>query len=120
MDNFLVKPADPFFIGFADVNNYEAACKFIPKRSPDEKVEVHVLRNNKPHVAEPSELDRNMNNQRDGRGNLVYDASYIQDTVYTVKFIENVIVNGKKELVRKYRRTFDFELNFLKLSCCEE
>ena len=64
-------------------------------------MEVHVLRNGKPHVAEPSELDRNMNNQRDARGNLVYDATYIQDTVYTVKFIENVIVNGKKELVRK-------------------
>lgn len=102
IDNFLVKPADPFFIGFADVNNYDATCKFIPKRSPDEKVDVHVLRNGKPHVAEPYELDRHMNNQRDPRGNLVYDASYIQDAVYTVKFIENVIVNGKRELVRNY------------------
>jgi len=102
IDNFLVKPADPFFIGFADVNNYDATCKFISKRSPDEKVDVHVLRNGKPHVAEPYELDRHMNNQRDPRGNLVYDASYIQDAVYTVKFIENVIVNGKRELVRNY------------------
>jgi len=30
-DNPLIKPADPFFIGYADVNNYDVTNKYITK-----------------------------------------------------------------------------------------
>lgn len=31
VDNVLAKPADPFFIGFAENYGYDIACKYVPK-----------------------------------------------------------------------------------------
>jgi len=39
--------------------------------------------------------------QKDFKGNLVHDAGYILNSVYSVNFLENIVVNGLKELVRK-------------------
>lgn len=30
-DNVLAKPADPFFIGLAEANNYDVTCKYTLK-----------------------------------------------------------------------------------------
>lgn len=31
VDNVLAKPADPFFVGFAENYGYDIACKYVPK-----------------------------------------------------------------------------------------
>jgi len=101
-DNPLIKPADPFFIGYADVNNYDVTNKYITKRSPDEPLDVYVLQNGKPHVVQHTELAPEYAAQKDSKGNLLYDAGYLLNSVYSVNFLEKIIVNGLKEVVRNY------------------
>lgn len=102
VDNILAKPADPLFIGFTHTHDYDVACKFVPKKHPEERVGVHVLHSGKPHVVEYSEITQEMAHRKDEQGNLVFDASHIVNSVYKTDFLEHVATNGSKELIKKY------------------
>jgi UDP-N-acetylglucosamine pyrophosphorylase len=56
VDNVLIKPCDPVFVGFAASNQADVASKSVLKRSPSEKAGVFALNTNKVIVAEYSEL----------------------------------------------------------------
>jgi len=102
VDNVLAKPADPFFIGLTEKNNYEVTCKYVPKKHPEEKVGVHVLSNGAPAVVEYSEISKEMAYQVDALGNLIYDASHIVNSVYHIDFLEHIVTKGLKQLAQQY------------------
>lgn len=101
-ENVLAKPADPLLLGFASTKNYDVTGRFIAKTHPTEKLNVYVLRNGKPHVAEYTELTQEQINARDRQGNLAFDAVDILNAVYSINFLEHIVVSGKKELVKNY------------------
>lgn len=93
VDNALVQPADPVFMGCciqkgADVGNL--AC---PKASWDERVGVMAMRNGKYHVVEYSEIDEKRAKQTDPvTGKLLYSAGNICNHWYTVSWLESVAI----------------------------
>lgn len=46
----LAKVCDPTFVGFSKIENQDISCKYVSKRNAEEKVGVHVRRNNEPHI----------------------------------------------------------------------
>lgn len=78
VDNIMVKPIDPLFIGLTQSHNMEIASKSIIKDYPEEKVGVFCKKNDKPSVIEYIELTKEMVNMRNELGELVYgDANFI-------------------------------------------
>ncbi len=95
VDNVLVKPIDPIFVGLAIKKNVLAAGKSIVKASPTEKVGVFCKRNGRPSVIEYSEIKPEMAEKRDENGELVYGESHILCNLFNIKAIEKV---GKMQL----------------------
>jgi UDP-N-acetylglucosamine/UDP-N-acetylgalactosamine diphosphorylase len=62
IDNILLKVADPACIGYMIKNNLEVVSKFVNKRSPDEKVGIHVVNNGAVEVCEYSEMPEHYKN----------------------------------------------------------
>lgn len=57
VDNVLVLPGDPHFMGFVDIQGADCANKVIVRTDPNEKVGAMCYRNGKPSVVEYSEID---------------------------------------------------------------
>ena len=90
VDNIMVKPIDPLFIGLTQSNNMEIASKSIIKDYPEEKVGVFCKKNDKPSVIEYIELTEEMVNMRNEHGELVYgDANFISHLL-SVDAIEKI------------------------------
>jgi UDP-N-acetylglucosamine/UDP-N-acetylgalactosamine diphosphorylase len=60
IDNALVKPADPIFIGYCIVNHADCGNKVVWKSHPHEAVGVMAVRNNRPCIVEYSEITKEM------------------------------------------------------------
>jgi len=102
VDNVLAKPADPFFMGFIDNNGYDVACKYVPKKHPEERVGIHVYKDGKPAVVEYTEISKEMAYQKDDKDQLVYDTSHIVNSVYNIDFLDYIVKEGAIELVKEY------------------
>ena len=50
VDNVLAKLCDPLFVGFACLEKKPVSCKYVHKRSWNEKVGVHVYKGGKPTI----------------------------------------------------------------------
>ena len=95
VDNIMVKPIDPLFLGLTKSHNMEIASKSIIKDYPEEKVGVFCRRDDKPSVIEYIELTEEMVNLRNEQGELVYgDANFISHLL-SVDAIEKI---SKEEL----------------------
>lgn len=95
VDNIMVKPIDPLFLGLTKSHNMEIASKSIIKDYPEEKVGVFCRRDDKPSVIEYIELTEEMVNLRNEQGELVYgDANFISHLL-SVHAIEKI---SKEEL----------------------
>lgn len=90
VDNIMVKPIDPLFIGLTQSHNMKIASKSITKNYPEEKVGVFCKKNDKPSVIEYIDLTEEMVNMRNGSGELVYgDANFISHLL-SVDAIEKI------------------------------
>ena len=94
IDNALVKPADPVFIGCCIVENADCGNKVLWKRDSKEKVGIVALKNKKPCVLEYSDMSPNLLNQVDKYGKLVYGAANICNHFYTLDFLQNVVLQN--------------------------
>lgn len=93
VDNALVKPADPTFVGYCIQKNADCGNKVLWKTSPDEKVGVVATKGGKPCIVEYSDISKEMSEQKDSNnGRLVFGAGNICNHFYTLEFMMNTIV----------------------------
>lgn len=105
VDNALVRPADPIFVGYCINRNADCGNKVLWKTSPGEKVGVVATRGGKPCIVEYSDISASMSEQRRGDdGRLAFGAGNICNHFYTVDFVESTIVpnlGGMYHVARK-------------------
>jgi UDP-N-acetylglucosamine/UDP-N-acetylgalactosamine diphosphorylase len=92
IDNALVKPADPVFIGYCIEQEADCGNKVVWKAHAHEPVGVVASRSGKPCIVEYSEITKEMAEQTDAAGMLVYGAANICNHFYTLDFVRNVIL----------------------------
>jgi UDP-N-acetylglucosamine/UDP-N-acetylgalactosamine diphosphorylase len=92
IDNALVKPADPVFVGYCLQQNADCGNKVVWKAGPHEKVGVVAERAGKPCIVEYSEITTDMAEQTDEQDRLVYGAANICNHYYTLEFLKNKIL----------------------------
>lgn len=99
IDNALVKPADPVFIGHCITQNADCGNKSVWKSHPHEKVGVVALRDGKPCVVEYSEISQEMAEQTNAKdGRLAFGAGNICNHFYTLDFLRNVVLKNMGDL----------------------
>ncbi|KAL9183211.1 hypothetical protein ACHAXT_004998 [Thalassiosira profunda] len=92
VDNALVKPADPAFVGYCIQKGADCGNKVLWKTSPGEKVGVVATKGGRPCIVEYSDISKEMSERRGADGRLVFGAGNICNHFYTLDFMENVIV----------------------------
>ncbi len=92
IDNALVKPAEPTFIGYCIQQNADCGNKVVWKAHAHEKVGVVAEKDGKPCVVEYSDITSEMAERTDENGRLVFGAGNICNHFYTLDFIINAIV----------------------------
>ena len=95
VDNVLVKPADPAFIGHAIAAESDCASKAVDKRSPDEPAGVFAIVGQSLGVVEYSEISKESAMAVRPDGQLVYGLANIANHVFTVDFLERVAAAGE-------------------------
>jgi len=104
IDNSLVKPADPDFIGYCIQTKADCGNKVLWKSDPHEKVGVIAEKDGKPCVVEYSELSKDMaerlvlveqeqteENLEDGP-KLAFGAANICNHYYHIDFLQNEVI----------------------------
>jgi len=90
VDNPLVKPVDPLFIGLHELTGSEMSSKSIPKVDDLEKVGNFVLGDGKPMVIEYSDLPETLAHARDENGSRLFDAGSIAIHILGRRFVERL------------------------------
>lgn len=90
VDNILAQMVDPVLIGVALANNKVSAGKSVLKASPDEKVGVFCKKNGRPSVIEYSEINEEMAQRRNEKGELVFGESHLLCNLFNISIIEKV------------------------------
>ena len=100
VDNIMVRPIDPLFIGLTVINKNEIASKSISKAYPEEKLGAFCKRNGKPGIIEYIELTDEMINLRNSSGELVFGEGNFVSHLLSIEAI-------KKNLCKFERFVFD-------------
>lgn len=90
VDNVLVKMVDPVLLGVMIDKKVLAGGKSVVKANPSEKVGVFCKRNGKPGVVEYTEISKEMAEQVNENGELVFGESHINCNLFNVEAIEEV------------------------------
>lgn len=90
VDNIMVNPIDPIFIGLTIKNHMQIASKSVMKASPEEKVGVFCRRDGKPSIVEYIELSEKMRIECNKMGDLVYGDANIVSHLLTIDAIEKI------------------------------
>jgi UDP-N-acetylglucosamine/UDP-N-acetylgalactosamine diphosphorylase len=98
IDNALVKPADPVFIGYCLQQSADCGNKVVWKAHAHEKVGVVASKAGKPCIVEYSEITKTMAEQTGEQGRLVFGAGNICNHFYTLDFIHNKILANVGDL----------------------
>ncbi len=109
VDNIMVNPIDPIFIGETILNNMQIASKSVAKAYPEEKVGVFCKRNNKPSTVEYIELSEEMRNKRDNDGELVYGEANIISHLLSIDAIEKITNYKLQYHIAKKNGLYKFE-----------
>ena len=109
VDNIMVNPIDPIFIGETILNNMQIASKSVAKAYPEEKVGVFCKRNNKPSTVEYIELSEEMRNKRDNNGELVYGEANIISHLLNIEAIEKITNYKLQYHIAKKNGLYKFE-----------
>ena len=114
VDNCLVKPADPVFIGYCISQGADCGNKVLCKSHAHEKVGVMAEKDGKPCVVEYSELSEKMAEMTDPlTGKLIYGAANICNHFYTFDFLQTQILpnmNNMYHMALKKIPVWDEEL----------
>ena len=89
VDNILCKDVDPNMIGYMDKLESEVCIKIVKKSFKEQKVGILVEENNKVKVFEYSELNDELNAQKEN-GDFVYGCGHISINGYSTAFLEKV------------------------------
>eukprot|EP00567_Pseudictyota_dubia_P011879 CAMPEP_0197457420 /NCGR_PEP_ID=MMETSP1175-20131217/45998_1 /TAXON_ID=1003142 /ORGANISM="Triceratium dubium, Strain CCMP147" /LENGTH=483 /DNA_ID=CAMNT_0042991779 /DNA_START=25 /DNA_END=1476 /DNA_ORIENTATION=+ len=92
IDNALVRPADPVFVGYCIREEADCGNKVLWKTGPHEKVGVLAERDGKPCIVEYSDLSKDMAEMADDNGRLRFGAGNICNHYYTLDFLRDVVV----------------------------
>ena len=90
VDNILVNPIDPIFIGLTIKQKMQIASKSIVKAYPEEKVGVFCKRDGKPSVIEYIDITEEMRTERNEQGELVYGEGTFVSHLLTTDVIEKI------------------------------
>ena len=94
VDNIIVEPIDPTFVGLAIENNVLAAGKSVVKARPEEKVGMYCKKNGETTVIEYSEISPEMANERNEDGTLKYNQSHILNNMFNIQ-VMNALATQK-------------------------
>ncbi|GKY99469.1 hypothetical protein MPSEU_000901200 [Mayamaea pseudoterrestris] len=108
IDNALVKPADPVFVGYCIQQQADCGNKVVWKADPYEKVGVVALHNGKSRIVEYSEMTDEVASQMDDTGKLIYGAGNICNHFYTLDFVQDVILPNMGALYHIARKKIPF------------
>ena len=90
VDNAIVRPADPVFIGFCGARGADVGSKVTPKAGPHERVGVLCRRGGAPAVVEYTELPRELAEARDAEtGALRFNAGNLCMHYYSTAFLND-------------------------------
>ncbi|MFR1518714.1 MAG: UTP--glucose-1-phosphate uridylyltransferase [Clostridia bacterium] len=94
IDNILVRPADPCFLGYLAENGYALGGKSILKRDAFEKAGVFCKKNQKPFVIEYTEISPEMAEQTNEAGEYVYGDAHILCNLFQISVFEKMGAEG--------------------------
>lgn len=112
IDNALLKPADPVFMGYCINQGSDCGNKVCWKVEAGESVGVVATKSGKPCIVEYSEITKEMAESMDSDGRLIYGAGNICNHFYTIDFIESKIIPNMGNLyhiARKKIKYYDAE-----------
>ena len=109
VDNIMVNPISPIFIGETIKNNMQIASKSVAKAYPEEKVGVFCKRNNKPSTVEYIELSEEMKEKRNENGDLAYGEANIISHLLSIEAIEKVTNYELQYHIAKKNGLYKFE-----------
>lgn len=98
VDNPLVRPADPLFLGLHAQAGADMSSKVVSKSEPGEKVGVLGLANGKLGCIEYSDLPQALRDERDGAGQLRFRAGNIAVHMIRRDFVERLTQDGQLDL----------------------
>ena len=104
VDNALVKPADPVFVGFCRSRGADCGNVVCWKRDAGEKVGVVALRGGRPCVVEYSEISDEDRLRTDGEGKLAFGAGNICNHYFTLDFIQREVLGNQRNLYHIARK----------------
>lgn len=90
VDNPLIQMTDEVMLGIGAEKNVMAVGKSIVKATPDEKVGVFCKKNGRPGVIEYTEITKEMSEQKNNLGELIYGESHINCNLFNIKAIEKI------------------------------
>lgn len=90
VDNIMVNPIDPLFIGLTVYSNKQIASKSVVKKYPEERVGAFCLRDGKPGIIEYIELSDEMKNAKNENGELLYGEANIISHLLSREIIEKI------------------------------
>ena len=115
VDNVCQRICDPAFIGATITKDKTVGAKVVRKATPDERVGTICLEDGKPSIIEYYELTDEMAEERDERGERVYNFGVILNYLFRVDELEEIV---KKSLpyhvVEKKIPYIDESGNFVK------
>lgn len=115
VDNVLQKIADPVFVGAVLESGVEVGAKVVRKATPDEKVGVMCLEDGRPSIVEYYELNDDMRDERNEKGEYAYNFGVILNYLFSVSALERMM--SKKlslHIVEKKINCLDAEGNEVK------
>lgn len=91
VDNVLQRIADPCFIGAVIEKNCAVGSKVVRKNAPDEKVGVMCLEDGHPSIVEYYELNEEMMNTRNEKGEPAYNFGVILNYLFRERDLEEML-----------------------------
>lgn len=91
VDNVLQRIADPCFVGATKLKNCVVGSKVVRKSAPDEKVGVMCLEDGKPSIVEYYELNEEMMNAKDEKGDPAYNFGVILNYLFHEPELERIM-----------------------------
>ncbi len=98
VDNPLVSPLDPLFIGLHSLEKSEMSSRSLSKTGPNEKLGNFCVSDGKLCIIEYSDMPSELTEKRRSDGRLLFEAGSPAIHVFSVAFIERLTQDGKLKL----------------------
>jgi len=92
IDNILIKPLDPAFLGICISNNVQLGNKTVLRKLASEKVGVTANINDKMWILEYSDIPKELADAIDDEGDLLFQAANICNHYMSLSFIKDIVI----------------------------